>query len=85
MIRTGNPYPVSPELVAQKEAERAEAIADAIKTFRKIEGTIPTPDLTKTEADIRRELQGKKPAVKLSASARQRLKDEEKAKQARGQ
>jgi predicted transcriptional regulator len=85
VIRTGNPYPVSPELVAQKEAERAEAIADAIKTFRKIEGTIPTPDLTKTEADIRRELQGKKPAVKLSASARQRLKDEEKAKQARGQ
>ena len=31
VIRTGNPYPVSPELVAQKEAEAAEAIADAIK------------------------------------------------------
>ena len=85
VIRTGNPYPVSPELVAQKEAEAAEAIADAIKIRDMMEASIPTPDLTKTEADIRRELQGKKPAVKLSASARQRLKDEEKAKQARGQ
>jgi hypothetical protein len=50
-----------------------------------IEASIPTPDLTKTEADIRRELQGKKPPVKLSVSARQRLKDEAKAKQAQGQ
>jgi hypothetical protein len=85
VIRTGNPYPVSPELVAQKEAEAAEAIADAIKIRDMIEASIPTPDLTKTEADIRRELQGKKPPVKLSVSARQRLKDEAKAKQAQGQ
>jgi hypothetical protein len=85
VIRTGNPYPVSPELVAQKEAEAAEAIADAIKIRDMIEASIPTPDLTKTEADIRRELQGKKPPVKLSVSARQRLKDEANAKQAQGQ
>jgi len=41
-----------------------------------MEQSIPTPDLTKTEADVRRELNGNKPPVKLSQSAKQRLRSQ---------
>jgi threonine/homoserine/homoserine lactone efflux protein len=76
VIRTGTAYPVSPELVAQKEAELAEAVAEAIEIRDLMEQSIPTPDLTKTEADVRRELNGNKPPVKLSQSAKQRLRSQ---------
>jgi hypothetical protein len=76
VIRTGTAYPVSPELVAQKEAERAEALAEAMEIRDLMEQSIPTPDLTKTEADVRRELNGNKPPVKLSQSAKQRLRSQ---------
>ena len=68
VIQTGRPYPVSPELVAQKEAELETAVAEAIEIRDLMQRSIPTPDLTKTEADLRRERNGQKPSVKVSKS-----------------
>ena len=71
VIQTGRPYPVSPELVAQKEAELENAVAEAIEIRDLMQRSIPTPDLTKTEADLRRERNGQKPSVKVSKSPKQ--------------
>ena len=71
VIQTGRPYPVSPELVAQKEAELETAVAEAIEIRDMMQRSIPTPDLTKTEADLRRERNGQKPSVKVSKSPKQ--------------
>ena len=71
VIQTGRPYPVSPELVAQKEAELETAVAEAIEIRDLMQRSIPTPDLTKTEADLRRERNGQKPSVKVSKSPKQ--------------
>ena len=60
-----------PELVAQKEAELETAVAEAIEIRDLMQRSIPTPDLTKTEADLRRERNGQKPSVKVSKSPKQ--------------